>query len=613
MNWRHFRAFVWLRWRLMVNHWRRAGKFSAAIMIVLSVGALVSVIPAFLGTFALATYLIPKATPARLMYAWDGLIFFFLLFWVIGLITELQRNDPLSLSKFLHLPVSVEGAFLINFLSSLMKLSLLCFGPVMLAYALALVYVQGWRQLPTLLGLAAFFLMIAAPTYQFQGWLASLVNNPRRRRTVIMATTMTFVLIFQAPNLINLYISQRGQGQAPRLARHTEDLKKNAAALQAGEIGPEEAQKRLVQLGKDYLAETERESREETAQLQGMIRLGNQVVPLGWLPMGVMASAEGRVVPALLGMVGMVLIGSFSLRHAFRATIGQYQGQSSSRKKAAPAARVAAVGDRPRVGLLEARLPGISEPVSAIILGSLQSLLRSPEAKLSLLTPIILGGVFGTMMFKGRDSIAEPFRPLLGVAAIAFTLFGLLQVMGNQFGVDRDGFRTFVLCNIPRRDILLGKNLAYAPIALVLSAILVVGVLVICPLRLDHALSMIPQFVSMFLLFCATANIFSIYAPVYVASGTLKAANPKLSTVMLQLAMFFVLFPICQGVSLFPLGIESALNIAGWSSRVPVCLILAVLESVGIGFLYRASLGWLGGQLEAREQKILEVVTNRGL
>ncbi len=52
-------------------------------------------------------------------------------------------------------------------------------------------------------------------------------------------------------------------------------------------------------------------------------------------------------------------------------------------------------------------------------------------------------------------------------------LFGFVQLMANQFGFDRDGFRVFVLCAAPRRDILLGKNLAFVPVALVM-------VLVIC-------------------------------------------------------------------------------------------------------------------------------------
>ena len=84
------------------------------------------------------------------------------------------------------MPVSVNGAFLINYISSLLRLSLIFFGPVMLGFALALVFVKGILLLPVLPALAAFLLMVTALTYQFQGWLAALMSNPRRRRTVIM-------------------------------------------------------------------------------------------------------------------------------------------------------------------------------------------------------------------------------------------------------------------------------------------------------------------------------------------------------------------------------------------------------------------------------------------
>ena len=60
---------------------------------------------------------------ARLL-TWDGIVLAFLFIWMIGLITELQRTEALSLDKFLHLPVSPIGAFLINYLSSLFSVSL---------------------------------------------------------------------------------------------------------------------------------------------------------------------------------------------------------------------------------------------------------------------------------------------------------------------------------------------------------------------------------------------------------------------------------------------------------------------------------------------------------
>ena len=111
-----------------------------------------------------------------------------------------------------------------------------------------------------------------------------------------------------------------------------------------------------------------------------------------------------------------------------------------------------------------------------------------------LLTPLIMAAIFGSMLWRSGTSIPEPVRPLVAIGAMVFVLFGVLQLMGNQFGFDRDGFRVFVLCAAPRRDILLGKNLAFAPLALGIAAILLTVVQVVCPMRLDHFLAMFPQY-----------------------------------------------------------------------------------------------------------------------
>ena len=230
MIWEHTKAFVWLRWRLLVNQWRRGGALNSALMMIVAVAALVTAIPLFVACYALGVYAIPKAAPAHLMYAWDGLIAGFLLFWGIGLLTELQKTESLALSKFLHLPVSPTGAFLINYLSSLLRLSLIVFGPMMLGFALALVAAKGMLMLPALPLLAAFLLMVTALTYQFQGWLASLMSDPRRRRTVIVAATAVFFLIFQLPNLLN-FLAPWG---AQRRAQHSTALVAELAKLERG-------------------------------------------------------------------------------------------------------------------------------------------------------------------------------------------------------------------------------------------------------------------------------------------------------------------------------------------------------------------------------------------
>jgi ABC-2 type transport system permease protein len=617
VNWQHLQTFLWLRWRLARNAWRRAGALNAVLMLIISIGALLTAIPLFVGCYMLGLFLIPKATPAQLMYVGDGIIAAFLFFWGIGLITELQRSEPLTLSKFLHLPVSVNGAFLINYVSSLLRLSLIVFVPVLLGFSLALVWTKGILLLPVLPALAAFLLMVTALTYQFQGWLASLMSNPRRRRTIIVASTMIFVLLAQLPNLVNFLSPWGAQRQADRSRALVDEFAKLDRADKAGEIDVAEHLRRQNELMEKQKRTAQEEDSASVQQWAEMVRLGNLVLPVGWLPFGVMAGAEGRVLPAILGLFGMGGIGAFSLWRAYRTTLGLYSGQASN-VEAPPVqivtpARRAAVAlpvSGPRAtGFLEARIPGLSEPVSAIALGGFRALVRSPEAKMMLLSPIIMIPIFGSMLWRGRAGIPEALRPLVAIGGMVLVLFGVVQLMGNQFGFDRDGFRVFILSPASRRDILLGKNLVFAPLVLVFAAIVLVLVQIFCPLSLDHFLGMFPHFVSMFLMFCIFTNLMSIITPMHVAAGSLKPANPKATTVLLQLVMFFFIFPLTQAPTLVPLGIEALLRFMGWTvPGLPIYLLLCLVECAVIGGIYYVSLIWLGELFQAREQKILQSV-----
>ena len=614
MNWQHLQAFVWLRWRLLKNQWRRAGAVNAVLMMIVVFSALVTAIPLFIGCLMLGIYTIPAATPAQLMYVGDGVIVAFLFFWGIGLVTELQRTEPLSLSKFLHLPVSVNGAFLINYVSSLLRLSLIVFVPVMLAFSLALVWTKGILMLPVLPALAAFLLMVTALTYQLQGWLALLMSNPRRRRTVIVATTMIFVLGVQLPNLLNLYAPWGTQQRLERSKTLTKELATLDSATGPPERNAMERMRQQQEIIERHKLATREADRASTAQWNQTVRLANMVLPVGWLPLGVMAAAEGHVMPAILGMLGMSLIGGGSLWRAYRTTIGLYTGQSSNTKaRPAPAAAVALPASvrKPRTLLLEARLPGLSEPVSAVALGGFRSLVRSPEAKMMLLSPVIMIPIFGSMLWRSRAGIPEALRPLVAIGGMVLVLFGVVQLMGNQFGFDRDGFRVFVLSPASRRDILLGKNLVFAPLAVGFAVILLTIVQILCPLGLDHFLGMFPHFVSMFMLFCIFTNVMSIYTPIHIAAGSLKPSNPNLSTVLLQMAMFLVLFPLTQAPTLLPLGVEMLMRFMGWTAGLPIYLLLCLVECAVVIAIYYFSLIWLGELFQSREQKILDSVTKR--
>jgi len=228
-----------------------------------------------------------------------------------------------------------------------------------------------------------------------------------------------------------------------------------------------------------------------------------------------------------------------------------------------------------------------------------------------LLSPVILFAVFGSMLFTGKGfSPPEQFRPLMGLGAITMAMFSLIQLYQNQFGFDRDGFRVYVLCPASRRDILLGKNLSLAPIALSIGAMAVVALHFIHPMRVTHLAATLIQLVAAYLIVCMVGNLMSTIAPVAVAAGSLKAARPKTATALLQL-LFAMLLPISLIPTLVPLGIELLLHHFGWATGIPIYLALSALELAVVVFIYLRAVAWQGLLLQKRQQRILDVVTTK--
>ena len=59
-----------------------------------------------------------------------------------------------------------------------------------------------------------------------------------------------------------------------------------------------------------YEAASQKAKHDGLQKLERTARLVNLLVPLGWLPLGVSALAEGNALPAILGCLAMTLIGS---------------------------------------------------------------------------------------------------------------------------------------------------------------------------------------------------------------------------------------------------------------------------------------------------------------
>jgi hypothetical protein len=614
---KHLQTFLWLRWRLLVNQLRRGGVVSAVFLGILIVAVLLLAAVLFAVSFLLGLFLLAdsRVSPTVLMLVWDGLVVFFLFCWGIGLLTELQRSEVLSLDKFLHLPVSLTGAFLINYVSSLLSVTLILFVPAMFGLALGLAFGKGPAMFLLLPLLAAFLLMVTALTYQFQSWLASLMANKRRRRSIIVMITVAFILLCQAPQLFHLLQPRARRQMEERRARLNEQEAELQRDLKEKKITLADLQRRRAEIANADQARQKEENDRLWEQVKWTAQLVNTALPPGWLPLGALGAAEGTLLPPVLGMLGLTLLGAGSLWRSYKTTVRLYTGHYTGGKaRAAPAPPTPAKpAERPEKAAgnpLERELPWVSGQAAVVALAGFRSLLRAPEAKMLLLTPVILVVVFGSILFANAIEPPPEVRPLMAYGTMAAVLFCMAQLVGNQFGFDRSGFRVFVLSPAPRREIILGKNLAVAPLVVVLGVAAVACLEVVYPMPVASFLACLPQLLSMFLVFCLLANCLSVLAPLRIQPGTMKPVNYKVGPFLFHLAFLF-LCPLALAPTLLPLGVEALLEALGWGTGGAVYLVLSLAECVAVVYLYRRALTWQGDLLQAREQKVLETVTTR--
>jgi ABC-2 type transport system permease protein len=202
MNWEQFQAILWLRWRLTRNRLARAGSLNLVLsLIVLGVallgGMVAGVAGVLVGAFALR-----GAAPQVLLLVWDGVLFAFLIFWLVGLTIEIQRSETIDLSKLLHLPVTLQQVFVLNYVASHLTPSLALFVPAVLGLGIGLAFGAGLRMLLLVPLALSFVFLLTAWTYCLRGWLTALMVNKRRRRAIIVWITLVLVLAGQLPNLI---------------------------------------------------------------------------------------------------------------------------------------------------------------------------------------------------------------------------------------------------------------------------------------------------------------------------------------------------------------------------------------------------------------------------
>ncbi len=609
MTWEHFKAIVWLRWRLTARQFGRSGIIFQLLGFALVFVAVWSSVTGFFLALGVGLFALPRTSADQLLWIWDVTVVAFLFFWMIGLLTELQRSEAISLNKLFHLPVSPSGAFLLNYLNSLATFTTLFFVPLMLGFTVALVINRGVSMLLAIPLLISFLLMVTSLTHQFRGWLASLMVNKRRRRTVVVIVTVGFIVMCQVPNAIHLAARKQfssNDGPDKRLTQLDNQLAD-------GTLTPDEHQV-LRDEHVNAISRAKKRRREQLyANITRQAEYVNMAVPLGWLPYGIKSLDVGNVWPAILGTMGALVVGVVSLRRSYRTTIRLYNGgfQTGGGRR-----RAAVKQDKPKTklstkpGLLERRMPGTAEATSAVAMAALRSMQRAPESKLLLLSPIILIAIFGTVMLT-TDSLPAVARPYVVFAGICLMLFTLASIMLNLFGYDRGGFRSYVLSPAPRQQILLGKNLALAPMAIVFGLVWILFNQFTSPLRWDHLIASLVQTVNLYVVLCILGNFFSVLAPMGMSSGTLRPAKLSFGSLFAHLVCT-LLIPLVFIPSVLPLAIETALEQLAETRHYPIYLACTVIQLPLVLALMKFVLPHQGKLFQRREQKMLQKLTAVG-
>ena len=573
------RTILWLRWRLSRNQWSRGGLFNTVVTMIVAVALLVLGIISGIAGVLVGFFALAEASPLKLLVAWDAFAGLFLFVWMIGLVSEIQRSETIDIGRMLHLPISLKDIFFVNYLASHLTLSIILFLPWTLGLCVGLSLFRGGVMIGLVPLVLGFVFMISAWTYCLRGWLVTLMMNKRRRRAIIAGVTFGFILLTQVPYMISHFQHDR--------KRRGSETTQSAPTEEQTMARPDSPDKKM---------------------LPRAVLLAHHFVPFLWVGNGAMSLARGNVWPAILGTAGGFGIGALGLRRAYRSTLRFYQGQATGKRTAKKVKAEKPVAGR---NFLEKQLPGVPEEAAASALAFFRSLSRAPEVKMALATNFVMLLVLGVMIFVRRSTtLGDNFKPFVATGAIVFMFLGMSQIMCNQFGFDRSGFRVLVLLPAPRKYILLGKNFAFLPTAVGIGFILLVLVKIVLNISFIVFLAAGLQLLAAFLLMSMMGNLFSLLVPYRVASGSLKPTKTSTKTGLL-IFVSRLLFPTAMSPIFLPVVMGLLWSRVGWLPAAPTNLFFSAALLGLLIFLYRLSLAPLGNLLQKREKDILQVVTHK--
>ncbi|XZE33613.1 hypothetical protein SH501x_004404 [Pirellulaceae bacterium SH501] len=622
--------FIWLRFRLRYNQVTHSSKLAQALGI-LGIAFVACATLAVWMSGLLGGYFFTRLFGVENHYLlWDGLLIVATVSWGIHVLNEAQRGDPITFDKILHLPITPAQAFVVNYLSSLGSTVFFMTVGGFLGFILGSIFILGWVGILFVIPTVCFLFSMTALTYWLQGWLAAVMANPRKRQTVLVAIPIVIIALVQIPVQTLNWSNDRTRREASKPRAQTTSVAEPAVAsaepaVESG-IDQKEAAPAVVEPTPEEARELRRKERaarrqEELVRWKQAFTIANYAIPPLWTAGAVQAWTEpGHRWWLPFGTSSaMILAGCLALRASYRSTLQYWRGEwdlgskprsveSRDKVETLPAGLVKASH---RVPWIERRLPWVSDETSAVAMMTWTSMLRAPEVKLYLFLPLLAPAILGMVFRKGVSGFNDNLKGLVLCGFSAFAMLVASGIAGNMFGYDRSGFRAFVLSPIDRRSLLLGRNLAYAPLiaALTLSATLAFCVLY----QVGVGMSVLAMLITLTMLgpYLLVMNWMAILTPFPIASGSVQPKHFDFGSVVLNLVLSMIL-PFILGVSLLPIGVQFLVGkivptLEGWPLGIP----LSIMLLAGSLWLYSKVLPNQAKLLEKREKELLRIVTSK--
>jgi hypothetical protein len=516
---RFFKAFAWLRWRLLINglkggrrrdsveRFSRIAALAVPAMIIFFclVGALLLAIFGFLGGWLAGR---GSTNPGGPLLAARVILLGVLAILILVPISSANTGAATSYRRLLLLPISRRSLHLAEVSASLADPWVLFVLPGL--FTLAAGFLVAGRFGTALVGIAAATVMVAmlALVGSLVSFLISWLMRNRRRGELF---TLVFVLVLSGagivPALFADKLGQKKRGEADRL---------RAEPSQTTEVKPRE---------------------ELVDRLDSSLSWWTLTLPSELYGRSIARAARGEHGLAWLGLSGLVL-----------ESLALYGVSFAVHRKLLESTETAGRRRRRAVASLTRRLPGLSMAASAVAFAQARTALRSVRGRLIVFMPGPLIALLNLLAKRipeavpGGSFIGSHGFVALGTSLI-FAMYALQALTMNQFASDRAGFTLQVLSPVSDEDLVKGKAAGCAMIFLVTAALCLISIFAVTgsgPLLLW--ISVLLAGAATYSLMSPAAAVMSAYFPVASdLSKTGTGGNPHGLAMFVGTLLVFVL------------------------------------------------------------------------